>query len=269
MYGRLPTILYGRSGPVIRDKSTVRASSLTIVTASSAENRSAIEWASISSISTAIRRSAPSASRPVRAPRPGPISTTVSVADSSRAATILRAVPRWLRKFWPSERLGRTVVFGLDGDRIGCRAVSPISRGCVLRPCTPCSISSQDLTFGAGSSQVDPRHPRGPAYRCFLPDLTGFTGSRRVGPGSQHRRPGTVALGGGPPRGIQPRWSGLRVEGTASSPPSTAKAMVGNRSPERNIHVAPRVGAGVEKPRAPAGAWTGVEPCGRAVTCPP
>ena len=42
-------------------------------------------------------------------------------------------------------------------------------------------------------------------YRCFLPDLTGFTAFRRVGPGSQHQFPGTVAPKGGPQRGIQPR----------------------------------------------------------------
>ncbi len=30
-----------------------------------------------------------------------------------------------------------------------------------------------------------PRHTREPAYRCFLPDLTGFTGSRCEGPAFQ------------------------------------------------------------------------------------
>src|SRR5439155_632177 len=30
----------------------------------------------------------------------------------------------------------------------------------------------------------------------------------------------------GPREGIQPRWSGLRVQGTAGSPPSTARPMV-------------------------------------------
>ena len=31
------------------------------------------------------------------------------------------------------------------------------------------------LTHAPGSSQVVPRHPKAIAYRCFLPDLTGFT----------------------------------------------------------------------------------------------
>ena len=34
----------------------------------------------------------------------------------------------------------------------------------------------------AGSSQALPRHPKGSAYRCFLPDLAGFTDLRREGP---------------------------------------------------------------------------------------
>ncbi len=32
------------------------------------------------------------------------------------------------------------------------------------------------------SGQVTRRHPEGPAYRCFLSDLTGFTSFRRAGP---------------------------------------------------------------------------------------
>src|SRR3954469_17043015 len=40
-----------------------------------------------------------------------------------------------------------------------------------------------------GSGQASLRHPPAPAYRCFLPDLTGFASWRRAGP--SHRRPGT------------------------------------------------------------------------------
>jgi hypothetical protein len=32
------------------------------------------------------------------------------------------------------------------------------------------------------SGQATRRHPDGPAYRCFLSDLTGFTGICRAGP---------------------------------------------------------------------------------------
>ncbi len=45
----------------------------------------------------------------------------------------------------------------------------------------------------AGSSgQVTLRHPPSPAYRCFLPDLTGFASWRRAGPGLQRLVPGAV-----------------------------------------------------------------------------
>jgi hypothetical protein len=32
------------------------------------------------------------------------------------------------------------------------------------------------------SGQENRRHPETPVYRCFLSDLTGFTGLRRAGP---------------------------------------------------------------------------------------
>ena len=38
----------------------------------------------------------------------------------------------------------------------------------------------------SNSNQDILRRSKLAAYRCFLPDLTGFTGFRRAGPGSQH-----------------------------------------------------------------------------------
>jgi len=38
----------------------------------------------------------------------------------------------------------------------------------------------------AGSGQASPRHTENIAYRCFLPDLTGFTSFRCAGPSPQH-----------------------------------------------------------------------------------
>jgi len=43
------------------------------------------------------------------------------------------------------------------------------------------------LVLNHDSSQALPRHPQDPVYRCFLSDLAGFTGLRRVGPGFQYR----------------------------------------------------------------------------------
>jgi len=34
------------------------------------------------------------------------------------------------------------------------------------------------------------RHPESTAYRCFLPDLAGFTGRCRAGPSHRHRLAG-------------------------------------------------------------------------------
>ena len=85
----------------------------------------------------------------------------------------------------------------------------------------PLSIRPFGLPSAASSSPVDLRRPRLTAYRCSLPGLTGFTASRRAGPDYQHHLPRSVPPEPGPRAGIRPRYSGLRVQGTASSPPST------------------------------------------------
>ena len=72
-----------------------------------------------------------------------------------------------------------------------------------------------------GSSPAHPRHTNLPAYRCFLPDLAGFTGVRCVGPSLLHRMV-APALRDGASDEHRPRYSGLRVQGTATSPSSTA-----------------------------------------------
>ncbi len=46
---------------------------------------------------------------------------------------------------------------------------------------------------------------------------------RRTGPGLQHHLPGADPKNAQPGAGIQPRYSGLRVQGTAISPSSAAK----------------------------------------------
>ena len=87
-----------------------------------------------------------------------------------------------------------------------------------------------ERTVSTGSSQVAPRHPRPSAYRCFLPDLTGFAASRCVGPGYRRRQATMVVGWRGPRPGIRPRYSGLRIQGTASSPPSTTVPIVPPRA---------------------------------------
>ena len=85
----------------------------------------------------------------------------------------------------------------------------------------PLSIWSTGLSSVASSDPVYLRHPRLTVYRCSLPGLTGFAASRRAGPSHQRRFPRTVSAVPRPRAGIRPRYSGLRVQGTASSPSST------------------------------------------------
>ena len=60
------------------------------------------------------------------------------------------------------------------------------------------------LTHVPGSSQVVPRHPKAIAYRCFLPDLTGFTDHRCAGPDFQRRARWWWANGAGLDREFSP-----------------------------------------------------------------
>ena len=68
----------------------------------------------------------------------------------------------------PLENVGRGQASGLINGR--APAVDPVTG-------LPPQISSgQELL----------RRPKKSAYRCFLPDLTGFAALRRAGPGHQH-----------------------------------------------------------------------------------
>ena len=83
-----------------------------------------------------------------------------------------------------------------------------------------------DLPRAASSDRATLRHPERTIYRCFLPDLTGFMGLCRAGPESSTPLARGRLGSDGPGEGIQPRCSGLRVQGTASSPPSTTTSRV-------------------------------------------
>jgi hypothetical protein len=63
-------------------------------------------------------------------------------------------------------------------------------------------------------------------YCCFLPDLTGFVGFYCAGPKRQHQFLEADHKIIVPRMGIQPRYSGLRVQGTATSPLSTALIII-------------------------------------------
>jgi hypothetical protein len=92
--------------------------------------------------------------------------------------------------------------------------------------CTPCRTESAGLPKSACSGQAPLRHPEVTAYRCFLPDLAGFTGSCRAGPNLHHHLTRQSRPPLSPRGGIRPRYGGLRVQGTASSPSSTTICML-------------------------------------------
>src|SRR5690606_33162672 len=98
-----------------------------------------------------------------------------------------------------------------------------------LWPCTCLCFRSPSAGRVVGSGPAPPWHPQGLTYRCFLPDLTGFISLRRTGPGPRHYLPGANPEETEPRTGIQPRSSGLRVQGTATSPSSTAKVKMAER----------------------------------------
>jgi hypothetical protein len=49
-------------------------------------------------------------------------------------------------------------------------------------PCTCYRLAPTGVTSVVNSNQATLRHTKSPAYRCFLPDLTGFTGFHCVRP---------------------------------------------------------------------------------------
>ncbi len=61
------------------------------------------------------------------------------------------------------------------------------------------------------------------AYRCFLPDLTGFTSSHCAGPNLHRRLCRPAPRRDGRMKGINPAVADCGLQGTATSPFSTAK----------------------------------------------
>ena len=230
--------MYGVPSGASMSMSTSRASSVSTEKFGRSAYFSRSRAARKASTSTATRRPARSTSGRVSAPRPGPISTTRSSAEMLAAATIEAMAPRSTRKCCPSDFFAAGGRPNGPGWFIASRArgwvFAPAARGAPRRRwravgrrggvgrAPPLRPATGNVTRGCGSSQAYPRHPDSTAYRCFLPDLTGFTGHRRVGPNSHHHTPRPEVPENQPPGGVQPRWSGLRVQGTANSPLSTA-----------------------------------------------
>ena len=75
---------------------------------------------------------------------------------------------------------------------------------------------------GTCSGQVLPRHTGGSPYRCSLPGLAGFDDSRCVGPNPQRRPVRLNSTRGSLERGFNPALADCGLQGTATSPSSTA-----------------------------------------------
>ncbi len=103
---------------------------------------------------------------------------------------------------------------------------SPLAAPKYRRPCTSLRPSSPSGPGVACSDQEPLRHMREIAYRCFLPDLAGFTSSHCAGPGPQHRSRRPDPKEKRPRTGINPAIADCGLQGTATSPSSTAKPIV-------------------------------------------
>ena len=79
------------------------------------------------------------------------------------------------------------------------------------------------------SGQVLPRHTGGAPYRCSLPGLAGFDASRCVGPNLQRRPVRLIQHKRPSRREFNPAIADCGLQGTATSPSSTAKASGGDK----------------------------------------
>ena len=103
------------------------------------------------------------------------------------------------------------------------RRSTRLGRQLEQRSCTHRRTLFPGGNLPAGSDQAPPRHTEHSAYRCYLPVLTGFTDIRCAGPSHLRHLTGPGPKRKRPRVGVRPRYSGLRVQGTATSPSSTTK----------------------------------------------
>ena len=157
------------------------------------------------------------------------------LADGARQGADDVVLPQHLgRRLRPVPPVQRLVLLLL-------RHVAPHTREVTVHPSSTTDDSDASRTGSSGQAPL--RHPPAPAYGCFLPDLTGFAGWRRVGPEPSTLRAQSCPGPSGPRTGIQPRRSGFRVQGTAGSPPSTvtrASIRPAPDTPGDTVHTVPR-----------------------------
>ena|GEM_PF-3639147 len=90
----------------------------------------------------------------------------------------------------------------------------------------PCALESNDAFRTLPRQPAQTRPPCGTrdnsAYRCFLPDLTGFTAARCTGPNHHSRLPEAGFTRHTLKKDVNPPIAGWRLQGTAIAPSSTA-----------------------------------------------
>src|SRR5678815_3754605 len=84
------------------------------------------------------------------------------------------------------------------------------------------------------SGQVLPRHTGGAPYRCSLPGLAGFDASRCVGPNLQRRPVRLIQHKRPSKREFNPAIADCGLQGTATSPSSTANLYTSDAADERS-----------------------------------
>ncbi len=99
----------------------------------------------------------------------------------------------------------------------------------IFMPYTRLRTSVPSVTTAASSSQEILRHTEVLTYRCFLPNLTGFMSSRCGGPGSQRHLLQADLRAIILQRGFDLAIADCELQGTATSPSSTAKIKMAER----------------------------------------
>jgi len=92
-------------------------------------------------------------------------------------------------------------------------------------PYTCLELLPPGVTLTVSSNQAPLRHMETFIYRCFLPDLTGFIKLHCVRPNRQHHLSRPDPKRNNPQHGIDPAIAGCRLQGTATTPSSTAKLL--------------------------------------------
>jgi|GEM_PF-3524598 len=90
-----------------------------------------------------------------------------------------------------------------------------------LRLCTWCRLAFPSVTRIVDSGQAPLRHTQVSAYRCFLPDLTGFTGLRCARPGCHRHLYGADLTKTSLDQGLNPAAADCRYR--APLPPRLAQ----------------------------------------------